>query len=253
MIESITRILDLCGTENTVLPPTVLYNEGWLLRLVLDWLDRNREVVHPLAFMADARWYSEALLPTPFLPKVRGDPQGEAYTHADGIIGQITLNPGERGDARLLPGLQQLVVLEAKLASGLARGTRNAPAYDQAARTAACMVQMLSKAGINPASVKQLAFFVLAPDSQIRSGVFKDLVTRDSIRKKVEARIKGYAGPHQERLEKYFKPALAHLELGLLSWESILEGLPETPEVDLIWEFYRQCLKFNPVRGKMGS
>lgn len=250
MLESITRILDLCGTENTVLPPTALYNEDWLLRLVLDWLDRNRDTAHPLALMPDARWYSDALLPSPFPPRVRGDPQGETYTHADGILGQIEIQAGERGDARLLPGLQQFVVLEAKLGSGLSKGTRHAPAYDQAARTAACMVQMLLKAGINPASVKQLGFFVIAPESQIQAGIFKDWVTKDSIRKKGEARIKAYAGPHQERFEKYFKSALAHLDPELLSWESILEGLPDTPEVDLIWEFYRQCLKFNLERGK---
>ena len=51
MHTAVNEILSRCGTETSVLPPTALYNEGWLLRLVLDWLDRHRELEHPLSFM----------------------------------------------------------------------------------------------------------------------------------------------------------------------------------------------------------
>jgi|SRR5579859_1481181 len=68
------------------MPPTQLFNEGWMLRLVLDWFDRNREIHHPLSFTPDARWYSEALLTSRFLPQSRPDSRAESFTHADAIM-----------------------------------------------------------------------------------------------------------------------------------------------------------------------
>jgi hypothetical protein len=62
------------------LPPTQLYI-GWLLRLVLDGLDRHRGIEHPLSFIPGARWYSEALLPSRSMPRSRGDKLAESFTH----------------------------------------------------------------------------------------------------------------------------------------------------------------------------
>jgi hypothetical protein len=50
MSQRVADLLLRCGTETAVLPPTELYNEGWLLRLTLDWFERNRSVTHPFAF-----------------------------------------------------------------------------------------------------------------------------------------------------------------------------------------------------------
>ena len=57
------------------MPPTQLYNEGWMLRLTLDRfvsLDLNREQ-HALAVSPGCRWYSEAYLPSAFLARWKGD------------------------------------------------------------------------------------------------------------------------------------------------------------------------------------
>jgi hypothetical protein len=100
-------ILSRCGSDSSVLPPTELFNGGWMLRLVLDWFDRDRQLEHALSFAPDARWYSEALLPSRFLPESRPDPRAESFTHADGVIGHLTVASGDRGDARLLPDAMQ--------------------------------------------------------------------------------------------------------------------------------------------------
>ena len=86
MIKRISKILKLADSENTVMPPTVLYNEGWMLRIVLDWFSQQVSNKHPLSFSKDARWYTEILLPSPFLPRYRKDRLAESYTHADGAI-----------------------------------------------------------------------------------------------------------------------------------------------------------------------
>lgn len=248
MIEAITRILNRCGTPDSVLPPTEIFNEGWMLRLVLDWFDRNRDLPHPLMFASSAGWYSEALLPSRFLAQFRADAKAESFTHADGVIGHFSVNSGVRGDAIINSNARQLIVTEAKLGSSLSAGTKNAPTYDQAARNVACIAHMLAAAHIDPASMESLAFFVIAPQSQIKAGVFADLVTKASIEAKVRDRVASYGGTHDEWLLEVFLPVLARIQLGLLSWEEILEVMPQTAEVDVIRAFYVQCLKCNPLR-----
>ncbi len=244
-----TRVAELlarCQSDASVLPPTQLYNEGWMLRLVLDWFDRYRTLYHQLSFLPEARWYSEALLPSRFLPQCRGDERAESFTHADGIVGHFSIAPGERGAARLLPQPKQFVVTEAKLGSTLSAGTKNAPEYDQAARNVACMAHMLD--GVDLTTIERLGFYVIAPDNQIKAGVFGNLVTKESICRKVDGRVAKYPGLRDAWFKGTFEPVLKRIDLSILSWESILGALPTDEESDGIREFYRLCKQFNPAR-----
>jgi hypothetical protein len=250
MLEAIASIRARCGSRESVMPPTEVFNEGWMLRLVLDWLDRNRNVVHPLAFSPASRWYSEALLPSRFLPQMRGDPRSESFTHADGIIGNFEIASGLRGDAKLALPPNQFIVVEAKLGSALSAGTKNAMTYDQAARNVACIAHMLSIQNIAPESAGELAFYVVAPAAQIQAGIFGKLVTPESIERKVRERVVVYAGAYDAWLTVWFLPTLARMKLGLLSWEEVLAKLPVTSETSKIREFYAGCLKWNPLRGR---
>ena len=74
------------------------------------------------------------------------------------------------------------------------------------------------------------------------------MVTKASIEAKVRDRVTSYGGTHDEWLLEVFLPMLARTQLGLLSWEEILEVMPETAEVDVIRAFYAQCLKCNSLR-----
>lgn len=248
MHTDIQEILSRCGSKDSVLPPTEVYNEGWMLRLVLNLFDRQRGFHHQLAFEPEATWYSEALLPSRFLPTKRGDSLAESFTHADGVIGHFKVDSGLRGDASLLPRPSQFIVTEAKLGSSLSAGTKNAPSYDQAARNVSCMAHMLGTAAVQPSSVKRLAFYVLAPHSQIESGVFGELVTKPSIEAKVARRVADYKGKHDEWFESVFLPTLQQIELGILSWETVLAAIPDAQQRDALLEFYNRCLEFNPLR-----
>lgn len=250
MLTAVDEILSRCGTSRSVLPPTELFNEGWMLRLVLDWLDKHREHRHVLAFEPGARWYSEALLPSRFLPRARGDVLAESFTHADGVIGHFTVRSGSRGDAVLDSAPSQFIVTEAKLGSSLSAGTKNAPTYDQAARNVACMAHMLAVAGVEPASVSPLAFYVLAPRQQIESGVFGDLLSRQSIEAKVRQRVAAYGGVHDGWYQDSFLPLLERVEVAAIAWEQVFEGMPATNERADLERFYAQCLAFNPLRGE---
>ncbi len=233
------------------MPPTELFNEGWMLRLVLNWFDRNRHIQqHALSFGPGAAWYSEALLPSRFLPLSRSDSLAESFTHADGVIGHFSVQSGVRGDASLSAEPKQFVVTEAKLGSALSAGTKNAPTYDQAARNVACMAFMLGDASVAPRSLYRLAFYVLAPRKQIESGVFGSLLSKESIRSKVEARVASYGERHRQWFSSVFVPTLECIQIDALAWETVLESIASSPEGPALGEFYAKCLQFNPGRAQ---
>jgi len=250
MSDRVSELLQRCGTDEPVLPPTELYNEGWMLRLVLDWFENRSNVDHPLSFQPDARWYSEALLASRFLPTRRGDPLAESFTHADGVIGHFDIRPGERGEATVTPDARQLIVIEAKMGSGLSKGVKNSPGYGQAARNVACIAHALEVAGARPEQFDSLGFFVVAPKSQIEAGVFRDLVTADRIRSQVATRVEQYDGRHGDWFEEHFVPTLEVMKLGLVSWEELVDFI-DGEEGDIgLRDFYDRCLRFNPLRAR---
>src|SRR5687768_1700580 len=108
--QSIVEMLRVAGTDSRLFPATLLYNEGWLLRLALNWFATRGEGNHPLSFCTGARWFSEALLPSQFFPKVRGDMLAEGWTHADGVIGHVSIGSAALADTRLEAGATQFVV-----------------------------------------------------------------------------------------------------------------------------------------------
>jgi hypothetical protein len=204
-IDRVSQLLRRCGEADAVLPPTALFNEGWMLRLVLDWAERHPSAIQALRFEEGSRWYSEALLASRFRPRHRGDAAGEGFTHADGVIGHFRLRPGNRGDIELLPDARQLVIIEAKMASGLSAGTTRAPTFNQAARNVACLAHLLC--GSKASAVTSSAFIVLAPAVRIAEGAFA-AVDREAIGLAVESRAKGFDGA-ADWCEREFKPALA--------------------------------------------
>ena len=79
-----------------------------------------------------------------------------------------------------------------------------------------------------------------APKSQIERGVFRDLVTKDSIRLCVQDRVAAYRGARDAWFDDWFIPTLDAIDLGVLSWEVLLEGLDPSYRA-----FYDQCLVHN--------
>ena len=212
-----------------------------MLWLIFDWAQQHALVSHPLAFLPDARWYSEALLWSQFLARRRGDKLAETWTHPDGVIGHFDIGASDnKGGLTLRDGATQLVVVEAKMLSKLSPGTKNAPGYDQAARTVGCIAETLKRADIELQQMESLAFFVVAPQNQIDNGVFGDLVTKASIRQRVQNRVDAYRGDRNEWFDQWFLPTLDAIDLDVLSWEELLKGLDPSYRA-----FYDQCLLHN--------
>lgn len=233
--------------ENPNFPPTILYSEGWLLRLIIDWFSTSGISDHTLSFPKDAHWFSEARLPSAFLPRFKGDPLAEAHTNADGVIGHITNGSKGKTDLALVPNATHFVVLEAKLYSGLSKGVKHAKYYDQAARSVACMADIIRQANHKPETFTKLGFYVLAPKVQISSRTFNRHLDKKSIRDKVTRRISSYDGERYDWLKVCFLPTLERIDVRTISWESILDTISENDSKigESLNEYYSQCLTFN--------
>lgn len=251
--ERIRTMLAQCEDGRAPFPPTILFNEDWLLRLVLDWFANSveaRDESHPLAPSPGARWFSEALLPSAFLPRYRGDLLAESRTHADGMIGHIHI--GRRGATDLSLRSEaidnpQLAVVEAKMYGKLSAGVKNAPFFDQAARSVACLAEILRRADRSPAEMGVLGFTLVAPRSRIDEGVFDDALNPRSLRHKVQARVEGYEGSLDPWYHAWFEPTLKRLDIRMFAWEDLIEQIAfEDMEAgQLLDSFYGRCLKFN--------
>src|SRR6266550_2201157 len=206
--DQVTDLLARCGTATGVLPPTALYNEGWMLRLVLHWFDHHRTVEHPLAMLEGSSWYSEPLLASRFFGKSRGDPRAEGWTNADAVIGHFRLRPGGRGNVEVIATARQFIVVEAKLGSALSAGTKNTPGFNQAARNVACIAHLLAEARRAPEDLASLGFYVIAPASRIGQGVFSEELRVDGpkgIHASVADRVRSFAPEHDPWLADMFR------------------------------------------------
>lgn len=244
------QILETADTETAVIPPTQVYNEGWMLRLALAAASSGIPTF-PFTFEPGARWFSEALLYSAFGARFRGDPQAETPTHADGAVGHFVFTPTSKTGLALGDVASQLVVIEAKMFASLSRGTKNAPGYDQAARSVACMAETLRRHGKPIDGMRSLGFYVVAPRSQIASDVFAAEMSVDSIRRKVLARVGMFDGVRRTDLDAwvaaFLEPLLGRINLGCVAWEDVVGRVTETdPDLGAqLRAFYEKAKRFN--------
>jgi hypothetical protein len=250
--ERIKAMLEACETGRPVFPPSTLFNEGWLLRLILDWFTRHGGDRYPLSPLAGARWFSEPWLPSAFLPRHRGDRLAEGRSHADAVLGHFTVgDPGTAGLA-LEADATQLVVIEAKLYARLSTGVKNAPYYDQAARAVACMAEILRRADREPESMDELSLLILAPQARLDDGVFAWDSDPEAIRRKVRRRVEDYAGERDAWFRDWFEPTWRRVDVRCLAWEEIVEvvAFHHPEEGQIIDGFYGRCLHHNRPRAR---
>ena len=88
MIERVAKLLDRCGGRTSVMPPTELYNDGWLLRVALDWFSTDGPSDSQFSLTPGAAWYSEGRLASPFLARFRSDKKADLVTK-ESIEGKV--------------------------------------------------------------------------------------------------------------------------------------------------------------------
>jgi hypothetical protein len=247
-------------------PPTEVFNERWMLRLVFDALEHLEKTVgvsdaHPLKFSNGSKWYSEARLRSPFRPRSKKDPLGESSTQADGVIGHFELHEDTKSRFQLMDGASQFTVIEAKIFSNLSSRTTNASGYNQAARTIACMADAIKPNMIG--ALESVGFFVAAPSLEKRRARkpntnLEACLEPDSLRLAIRKRIETYEKTSRredvEQLQKWerdFHDLVGHLHntkrLRVLDWErDIIDPIADIDKKtgQELREFYRCCLDY---------
>jgi hypothetical protein len=187
-------------------------------------LPRGVQAARRLTDQAD----SEALLASPFLARHRGDELAEAYTHADDVVGHFNFRTATKAALKLNSNARQFVVLEAKMSSKLSAGTRRVSTYDQAARTVDCMAKT---SRITLSNLDSIGFYLIAPEEQLRRGVFQRQMTHDAINEKVRLRMKQYdmdkvkTRQLEDWYERAYLPLIQRIDLGCWSWEATVDRI----------------------------
>ncbi len=224
------------GQPESIFNPTLIFNEGWLLRAVLrQWkLAPGKSHLPFLPFPADAKVYSEGQLYSPFAPRQRGDGLAEAHTHADGIVGDFSIGATKSG-IEVHPDCRYLAVFEAKLYSPLAGGISHAPGYDQVSRTVGCVINSLLRSGCPGPYAAHVVVLHPADHSNVNPGRYSSAY----LERQIAARVEGFG--------------LAHGELAQLAGHSgccqalvchLGRGAAEIGS-DQLDQFYQQCRRFN--------
>ena len=273
VIEQIAELYLKCNNkQEKCFPPTALFNETWMLRLILDWFKQNNDKTtdeHFLHFSETAKWYSEPLLPTPFI-RIN---KPEHRTSADAILGEWE-SDGTKEGVKIPVKAKQFFVLEAKMNSGLSKSTKNTQeeGYLQSSRTIACMIQMLyDRNGGSEKNTEdniKVAYYVIAPEEKIKhikgqmlqnslsDNNGSDPQIRSVIKTQVECRVKGSEGSDSDSLKNewlpYLNNSIGAIHIGLETWEDILDyikNIDADNNYDGLSFFYQKCIEYN-LRGK---
>lgn len=249
--EIIQRLFENAHKDSAKFPHTTLYNEGWMLRLLLAIQEGGKECF-PFSFHPRARWFSEAQLNSPFLPRWRsGDKLAEKHTHPDGTVGHFEFRSGTKTGLTLTKDSTQFVVFEAKIFSYLQEKVTNAKGYDQAARTVACMAWTIYESNRSVDDFESLGFYVIAPEERITKKTFTSKMEKTSIKERVNRRVRSYSKDEekykelQKWYEGFFIPTLDRIDRVCISWDSIIGKIGSSS----IQNFYERCCIFNaPAR-----
>ena len=256
MFDIIHKIMESIDVEGyRFINPTIVYNEGWIMRLALFWFyeNRNKNIQHPLAFNPSSRWYSEALLSTPFKATRRGDRLAENYTHADGVIGEFEIGGKGKSDLIVKNDCMLLKVVESKLFSKLSENVTNAKYYNQAARSFSCILNILKEQTMNVEKMQDVSFIVIGSRKIIeKEQTFEKYLDREYLYKIIDRRLSEYSVDSNVRKEwePYYHTYRDYLKIHLVSWEEIIEYIRiyDLDYSNKMSGFYKECCSHYPEK-----
>ena len=166
--KAVSAMAECCTDSGTPVAKSEVYNETWLLRMVLacihdykgDFVTGDAKTKQALEKMRKAvckYWISEGGLEPAF--------EQEGTTWTDAILGNVKIGDNnKRGvDIEIRDSSTGVIIVEAKMGSELASGITNSSNYNQAARNIACLAKLLNNQKISKEIISESAFVVLAP------------------------------------------------------------------------------------------
>ncbi|HPW67646.1 MAG TPA: hypothetical protein PLS84_11285 [Salinivirgaceae bacterium] len=232
MLEKIKALNMLSENIN----PTIIYNEGWIVRLLVIESMLEKITIENIEFgkLANKKWSSEALIASPF---VTTKINREGYTHADIILGDFDVNYGERGKVVLADMPEILGIIEAKMGSSLSKGTRNAPNYNQASRNICCLAHTTQSTDCGT------FFIIAAPQSIIKKyNNFEEQINQ--IKPQISERFSHSEISYSKEIEK----KVSECKVSVISYEDWINKLKHAEIKNMLIDFYNQCKKYNKIQ-----
>lgn len=218
--------------------PTIIYNEGWMVRLLVEYSIRENICLHDIHFEKFENWTSEALISSPFIkaPKLR-----EGYTHVDIAFGDFTINYQERGEL-VFNSPKLFGVIEAKMKSDLSQSTSNYKNYNQASRNVACIAK-------NTLGCKCESYFiVVAPKSIIDRHQIEKQIDKTFIVDQINSRFNIYDDEfkkHQKQCEVLNE--VKTMTILSISYEDWIAEFRDGKIKKKLESFYSECKAWNKI------
>lgn len=263
MLDEIFTIIKLTDDkENRLIPPTIIYNENWLLRLVMWWFlkednfiinsDLDRKIVKAFKYSQLARFYSDVTIETQFKRRTKGvkDMLAEPSINVSGVLGNYTIIHKRKSDrVKLNLESKQFNVFVVNMYNELSKGVKNQSTYNQVARAVGCIVQTLYKANIT--LIENTGLYIIAPKVQIKLNSYKVYSDRNNIEEEIKNRIDQYGeDENKNKWYTYFNKIFQRVDVACIAWEEIILFVKKNDNEfgNKLQIFYEKCEEYNQIK-----
>lgn len=257
LMRNIEETLGLNKNEVVKMPSTIFFNEGWMLRIFLNWYSKNYMKISIEGLPKSNNWFSEASLRTIFSGK-RDSIGREGSTSADGVIGSFSMRDNKVSGITISNDEKvEFAIIEAKIGSPLSKGVTYAKYFDQAARNVGCLITESFLANVKVDLIEQLTLIVLTSKNNVNYKEIKTLATKKNVITKLNKRYDEFIFANPNKIgvlkkwnvykEKLFK--LKKININVYTWEYILDLIKDIDHkfYEEYKHFYVQTLKHNKV------
>ena len=238
LMDSFSDIINSIEKENPCINPTIIYNEGWMTRLLVFQSLIEKTVVGKIDFSRILNWTSEALISSPF---VHAKDYKEGYTHADIAFGDFSVNYEKRGEIIINKDAKIFGIIEAKMGSNLSQRTTHVDDYNQASRNLACIAyNTIDKIDC------ETFFTVVAPESMLIKHSINKQIQIDNLIGQIEKRYNLY--PQNEPVRDQIDLILAKAwtcKIESVSYQDWIDKIVDIDAKNYLQEFYDKAKKWN--------
>lgn len=234
------RILGIIQSINSgktpKINPTIIFNEGWMTRLLVELSIQRGLKVNKFDFSQFKNWTSEALISSPF---IQAPHTKEGYTHVDIAIGDFIIDYKTRGELQIDSTAENFGIIEAKMRSNLSQATKNASYYNQATRNIVCIAK-------NTLDIDCKTFFaVAAPKKIIKSYKFDNQIELGNVLDQLNIRFSGYDNQFRDlSREKEINNKIKSMTIFTISYEEWIDAFSGKHKKELE-SFYKKTLLWN--------
>jgi len=220
--------------------PTIIYNEGWMVRLLVEESILTGIKVKDLDFSEMKNWTSESKISSPFEgADLKKDGKNETKTQADIVLGDFPdLKFGEKGgsEVKAEKNAKILGIIEAKMGSSLSTGIQKAKEYNQASRSICCLAHATKE---SPEC--EIFFAIVAPETKIKNPKSKFDEQIRNTETEIENRFMETGVPYTSEMKNKVK----NCKKRIITFEEWINKIVDNDVKKELNEFYDKCIDYN--------